>query len=69
MIVYMLNVHDRWWNTTHQLSTEEESTRNEADENYQLLRDLIQIVLGEYLMPQGEYTHQFGFIVLDTESL
>jgi ABC-type cobalamin/Fe3+-siderophores transport system ATPase subunit len=27
------------------------------------------LIIEDYLMPQGEYAHQFGFIVLDTESL
>jgi ABC-type cobalamin/Fe3+-siderophores transport system ATPase subunit/SAM-dependent methyltransferase len=47
--VYIQNIHDRWWSTSHQFSTEQELICNEADENYKLLSKLIKIVLGASL--------------------
>jgi energy-coupling factor transporter ATP-binding protein EcfA2/SAM-dependent methyltransferase len=47
--VYIQDIHNRWWSTSHQESKEEESIRNEAANNYQLLKELVEIVLGESL--------------------
>jgi ABC-type phosphate transport system ATPase subunit len=46
---YIQHIQNRWWSTSHQWSTEGELIRNEANENYQLLSELIKTVLGESL--------------------
>jgi predicted ATPase/SAM-dependent methyltransferase len=49
VLLYIQCIQDTWWNANHQLSTEEQSVRDDADRNYQLLSELIQIVIGEIL--------------------
>lgn len=47
--LYIQHIQNRWWSTSHQWSNEEELIRKEAEENYQLLNELIKTVLGESL--------------------
>jgi predicted ATPase/cyclopropane fatty-acyl-phospholipid synthase-like methyltransferase len=49
VFLYIQHIQDRWWSTSHQGSKEEELICKEAEENYQLLNELIKTVLGESL--------------------
>jgi energy-coupling factor transporter ATP-binding protein EcfA2/cyclopropane fatty-acyl-phospholipid synthase-like methyltransferase len=49
VLLYIQHIQDTWWNASHPSSKEEQSILDDADRNYQLLSELIQIVIGEIL--------------------
>jgi ABC-type cobalamin/Fe3+-siderophores transport system ATPase subunit/cyclopropane fatty-acyl-phospholipid synthase-like methyltransferase len=49
VLLYIQHIQDTWWNASHPLSKEEQSVRDFAGRNYQLLSELIQVVIGEPL--------------------
>jgi predicted ATPase/cyclopropane fatty-acyl-phospholipid synthase-like methyltransferase len=49
VLLYIQHIQDTWWNASHPSSKEEQSIRDDADRKYQLLSELIQIVIGEIL--------------------